>query len=144
MSSTLANASAVADSIEQRDQRQQERREELAEVGSLQQRLERQLADESIEVPIGDETIEFRPFGREASQFASLCQEHLESIDEENIEEEFDEVLDRMYAVAADFSKPDFADMDWWEANFSIPRIIAILTFVNTEGQPLSKKESKK
>ncbi|MXV62080.1 hypothetical protein GS429_08400 [Natronorubrum sp. JWXQ-INN-674] len=141
---TLANAGAVAETIEQRDEREAERREDLAETYSLQQRLERQLAEESIDVPIGDETVEFRPFGREASQFASLCQEHLENIDEENIEAEFDEALDRMYAVAADFSKPDELDLDWWERNFSIPRIIAVLTFVNTEGRPLSEDESKK
>ncbi|MDJ1434772.1 hypothetical protein [Halostagnicola sp. A-GB9-2] len=141
---TVSNPSAANEALEARSQQQQERREELREAASLQDRLERQLAEESIDVPIGDETIPFRPFNREASQFASLCQEHLENIDEENIEAEFDDALDRMYAVAAEFSKPEFADMSWWEQQFSIPRMIAILTFVNTEGKPLEQGETKK
>lgn len=144
MGATLANAGAVASTLEQRDQQRAEERVELQEHLTLQQRLERQLAEESIDVPIAEETISFRPFGREASQFASLCQEHLENIDEENVEAEFDDALDRMYAVAAEYSKPDFADMDWWEQQFSIPRMIAILTFVNREGQPLDEDELKK
>ncbi|OIB56600.1 hypothetical protein [Natrialba sp. SSL1] len=144
MGATLANASAVADSVEQRDEQEAERREELQEIGSLQQRLERQLAEESIEVPIGKETMPFRPFNREASQFATLCREHLENIDEENVEEEFDEALDRIYATAAEYSKPEFADVDWWERHFSVARMIAILDLVNHEGRSLTVNETKK
>ncbi|OVE83194.1 hypothetical protein [Natronolimnobius baerhuensis] len=145
MGATLANAGAVAETIELRDEREAERREELQEIGSLQQRLERQLAEESIDVPIGDETVEFRPFGREASQFAAVLQEHLENLDErDDVEAEFDEAVDRMYAIAAEHSKPEFADTDWWEAKFSIPRMIAILTLVNREGQALGGAEAKK
>lgn len=145
MSATLSNTEAVAETIDQRDQREQERRKELGEIGSLQDRLERQLAEESIDVPVGDETVPFRPFDREASQFAAVLQERIETLGEhEDVEAAFDEAVDRMYAVAAEFSKPNFADMDWWEDQFSIPRMIAVLKYVNQEGQSLDESETKK
>lgn len=128
------------------EEQERAKREEFAEARTLQERLERQLAEESIDVPIGSETVPFRPFNREASQFASVLNEHLEQLDheEDDIEAEFADAVDRMYAVAGEFSKPEFATTDWWEANFSIPRMIAILHFVNVEGTTLDEDETKK
>lgn len=140
-----SNADAMeAFEAEQLEDEQTERRQRR-DVASLQQRIERQLAEEFIGVPVGGERIAFRPFGREASQFAAVMDEHLSGLDASaDIEAEFDDAVDRMYAIAAEYSQPEWATMDWWERNFSIPRIIAILHFVNVEGEAPDEVDVKK
>ena len=121
-----------------------ERRAEFDEAVTLQERIERQLADNPIEVPIHGEAMPFDPPGRGTSLYLAVLNERIEALgDEEDIETALDGESERMYDVVAELSRPAFATREWWDDLFSIPRVIAILRTIHYEGQ-LSEADIKK
>lgn len=128
--------------LEQARQKARDEKEERRETSTLKHRIERNLASETVALPVGGEAVEFDTFGRETSEWASILNERLRRLDGEGYQEEFAEEVDRIYMTLADHSEFDWMTRAWWEDHCGIRRGIQYLVSINAE-QEVTEEEIK-
>lgn len=130
---TVTNPEDRQQLLEQARTEAREEKQQNRQAASIKERIEQNLASETVTLPVGGESVDFSTFGRETSEWASVLQERIRRLDGDNYQEEFSAEVDQLYETLGTHSEPDWMTRGWWEKHVPIRRAIQYVVSVNAE-----------